>query len=60
MAGSVKASRDKDGDFDPEFHMSCDGCGATGHKDAADAWFIDPETQLVYCRTCAEKRGLAD
>lgn len=46
--------------FDPEFHMGCDGegCDATGHKDAHGCWFMDPETKLVYCRNCAETRGL--
>ncbi len=46
-------------EFDPEFDMCCDGgCGVTGEKYAADAWFMDPETQLTYCKECAIKRGL--
>ena len=46
-------------EFDPEFDIGCDGgCGATGEKEAAGSWFLDPETQLIYCKKCAIKREL--
>ncbi len=47
-------------EFDPEFDMGCDDpeCHATGEKEASEAWFMDPETQLIYCKACALKRRL--
>lgn len=47
-------------EFDPEFDMGCDDleCNATGEIEEVGSWFMDPATQLIYCRPCALRRGL--
>ncbi len=48
-----------DREFNPEIHMGCDDleCNVTGEINA-DGWTMDPNTDLIYCFVCAEKRGL--
>lgn len=45
-------------DESDEFVMTCDDCGEPGSTEAPESWLMDPETQRVYCLSCAKKRGL--
>ncbi len=46
-------------EFDPEFHMGCDGCDQWGHKESG-GWFMPVENGPIYCsERCAEENRKA-